>query len=59
MIRLRRIVEKNGWCLNRCGHESNGGNPMVGSLYCKGNCNHNKGVIKILWLKFVKCNYWG
>ena len=57
MITLRRITSK-GWALtNCCWFYAPNGNPMVGSKYCRSECPHHRGVVKILLWKFVKCGF--
>lgn len=56
-IVLRRI-SKQDWALtNCCWYDTKDGVPMVGSTFCKTNCPHYKGTMRLLFWKFVKCSY--
>ena len=58
MYKLRLISQRKGYILtNPCGRELEEGFPMVGCRYCMDRCPYNKGVIKFLFWKFVKCKY--
>ena len=56
-IVLRRISRK-GWTLtNCCWCDTPNGVPMVGSTYCKEQCPYHRGIIRVLFWRFVKCKY--
>lgn len=57
-IVLRRISQQ-GWVLtNCCWYKTKDGvPPMVGSAFCKDNCPHHKGIMRLLFWNFVKCSY--
>lgn len=58
LIVLRRITIKNGFVLtNCCWYSTRNSFPMVGSTFCKTNCPHYKGTIRLLFWEFVKCSY--
>lgn len=57
LIVLRRILKKSWILTNCCWYNTKYGVPMVGSTFCKTNCPHYKGIIKLLFWKFVKCSY--
>lgn len=56
-IVLRRISKQGLALTNCCWYKTKDGNPMVGSTFCMSNCPHHKGIIKLLFCKFVKCSY--
>lgn len=57
LIILRRILKQDCILTNCCWYNTKYGVPMVGSTFCKTNCPHYKGVIRLLFWKFVKCSY--
>ena len=55
MSRLRLITGKGIARTNPCGMEMAEDYPMVGSSHCN-RCRYNRGVVRILFWKFVKCD---
>ena len=55
-MKLKLITKNGNWLTNKCGLDLENGMPMVGCKYCKNVCLHNKGTVKFLFWKFVKCN---
>lgn len=55
MSRLRLITGKGIARTNPCGIDMAEDYPMVGSSHCN-RCCYNRGVVRILFWKFVKCN---
>jgi hypothetical protein len=48
------LIEQKG---KRITERHKKGVPMVGSTFCKTNCPHYKGTMRLLFWKFVKCSY--
>lgn len=57
-IVLRRIAKNDyGWLTNCCWLDTDDATPMVGSTFCCNKCPYHKGVIRLLFWKFVKCGF--
>ena len=56
-IVLRKISKQGLRLTNCCWYDTKGSTPMVGSKFCKNNCPHYKGTMRLLFWKFVKCSY--
>lgn len=57
LIVLRRIIKRGCALTNCCWYSIKNDFPMVGSTFCKTNCPHYKGTIRLLFWKFVKCSH--
>lgn len=56
---ILRAIRSRGWALtNCCWFYTKNGTPMVGSKFCREMCPRHRGVVRILFWRFVKCGHY-